>query len=99
MPPRTSRSSKWETMKEIGPHELKYKDRTVSGKTIELELTSGAMVRVWRADNGQKYFCHGLTFGGKEALGGVISPLGDHRDTGEGGRHSRLARCQRHRCR
>jgi hypothetical protein len=33
---------------------------------------------VWRANNGQDYFCHGLTFGGTEAPGGPISPLGDH---------------------
>jgi hypothetical protein len=69
---------KWETMKEVGSHELKYRDRTVPGKNFDVELTSGAKVRVWRADNGEEYFCHGLTFNGKEAPGGVISPLGDH---------------------
>jgi hypothetical protein len=37
-------------------------------------LASGPTVRVWRADDGKEYFCHGLTFGGKAALGGTISP-------------------------
>jgi hypothetical protein len=41
----------------------------------EVELTSGAVVRVWRAEDGQQYFCHGLTFGGKEAPGGPVSPF------------------------
>jgi hypothetical protein len=68
---------KWDTMKETGPRELQYQDRTVPGKIFEVELTSGEKVQVWRADNGQEYFCHGLTFGGKEAPGGAISPLGD----------------------
>ena len=69
---------KWDTIKEVGAHELKYQDRTVAGKIFEVELSSGAPVRVWRADNGQEYFCHGLTFGGKDVPGGVLSPLGDH---------------------
>jgi hypothetical protein len=41
----------------------------------EVELTSGPRVRVWRAGDAQHYFCHGLTFGGKEAPGGPISPF------------------------
>jgi hypothetical protein len=69
---------RWETLKEVGPRELKYRDRTVPGKILEVELTSGAKVRVWRADNGREYFCHGLTFGGAEAPQGAVSPLGDH---------------------
>src|SRR4051812_29216865 len=69
---------KWDAMQEIGPQALKYQDRTVSGKVFEIELSSGEKVRVWRADNGEDYFCHGLTFGGKEAPGGIISPLSDH---------------------
>jgi hypothetical protein len=31
-------------------------------------------VNVWRSDDGRQYFCHGLTFGGKEAPGGAASP-------------------------
>jgi hypothetical protein len=69
---------KWETIKEISPHQLAYQGATVSGTIFEVELTSGEKVRVWRADNGTEYFCHGLTFGGKEAPGGVISPFDDH---------------------
>src|SRR5262245_47007955 len=69
---------KWETLKQIGPHDLKYQDRVVAGKVLEVELTGGKVVRVWRADNGQDYFCHGLSFGGKEAPGGSVSPLSDH---------------------
>jgi hypothetical protein len=37
-------------------------------------LTSGTVIEVWRAEEGQWYFCHGLTFGGKDAPGMSISP-------------------------
>jgi hypothetical protein len=50
-------------------------------------LPSGPTVRVWRADHGQEYFCHGLTFGGKEAPGGAVSPLGDYVPTILGGHY------------
>jgi hypothetical protein len=65
---------KWETLREIGPHDLGYAP-PVPGKMCEVELTSGATVQAWRADDGQQYFCHGLTFGGKDAPGGPISPF------------------------
>jgi hypothetical protein len=85
---------KWETMKEVGRHELQYRDGAVPGEVFEVELTSGRMVRVWRADNGHAYFCHGLTFGGKEAPGGVISPLGDHVSTILRGHYEVIAEAQ-----
>jgi hypothetical protein len=47
----------------------------VHGTILEVELTSGQRVQVFRSDDGQFYFCHGLTFGGKEAPGGAVSPL------------------------
>lgn len=59
----------------VGPYDLRYAV-AVPGKMYEVELTSGPTVRVWRADDGQQYFCHGLTFGGKEAPGGPVSPFG-----------------------
>jgi len=65
---------KWETVKVIGSDELQHQGRPVPGKACEVELTTGKTVRVWRSDDGQQYFCHGLTFGGKEAPGGAISP-------------------------
>ena len=68
---------KWETLKEIGTLELRFESRTIPGKYFELELASGSKVFVWRADNGQDYFCHGLTFGGNDAPGGAISPFGN----------------------
>jgi hypothetical protein len=49
-------------------------EEPVPGKACTIELTSGSTIRVWRADDGRSYFCHGLTFGGKEAPGGAISP-------------------------
>src|SRR6266540_346112 len=61
-------------MREVGPHTLPYKE-PVSGKMIEVELTSGHKVNVFRADDGEFYFCHGLTFGGKDAPGGAVSPF------------------------
>ncbi len=65
---------KWETLEEADPHVLRFQGQPVPGKTFEVELTSGTKVRVWRSDDGQQYFCHGLSFGGKEAPGGPISP-------------------------
>ena len=41
---------------------------------MEVELVSGNRIRVFRADDGVSYFCHGLTFGGKDAPGGDVSP-------------------------
>src|SRR5262249_26888796 len=49
----------------------------VAGKAYEIELTNGQKIHVWRADDGQQYFCHGLTFGGKEAPDAPISPFGE----------------------
>src|SRR5437667_10494347 len=64
----------WRTMREAGPRSLPY-EQPVHGMVFEVELTSGAKVRVFRADDRQFYFCHGLTFGGKEAPGGAVSPF------------------------
>jgi hypothetical protein len=64
----------WDTLKEIGPHELYYRRMPVPGKMYEVELTTGETIHVWRSDDGQQYFCHGLTFGGTVAPGGAISP-------------------------
>jgi len=35
---------KWQTMREIGPHALPFKD-PVHGKTFEVELTTGPTIR------------------------------------------------------
>jgi hypothetical protein len=64
---------KWETMREVGADTLSY-EQPVPGKVVEVELTSGPVIRVFRADDGRFYFCHGLTFGGKQAPGGAVSP-------------------------
>jgi hypothetical protein len=68
----------WDPLTEVGTQELRYQDRTVPGRILEVEMTGGEKVRLGRADDGREYFCHGLTFDGKEAPGGAISPLGDH---------------------
>ena len=65
---------KWETLKEVGPHVLNFRP-LVSGKTCEVELVGGRVIQAWRADDGRSYFCHGLTFGGKAAPGGPVSPF------------------------
>jgi hypothetical protein len=65
---------KWATMREVGPWTLGYA-QPVHGKAFEVELTSGHKVQVFRADDGLFYFCHGLTFGGKQAPGGAVSPF------------------------
>jgi hypothetical protein len=65
---------KWETMQERGIDHGQYHGQPVPGKMYEVELTNGKTVEVWRADDTKAYFCHGLTFGGKEAPGGAVSP-------------------------
>ena len=65
---------KWETMREVEPHTLPFKE-PVQGKIFKVALTSVHQVNVFRADDGQFYFCHGLTFGSKEAPGGAVSPF------------------------
>jgi hypothetical protein len=69
---------KWETLREVEQYSFRLKSGDMPGKTLDVELTSGPIIRVWRADNCQEYFCHGLTFGGKKAPGGVVSPSGNH---------------------
>jgi hypothetical protein len=69
---------KWHTLKELSARDFKYRGGVVTGKVLEVELTSGRNVRVWRAENGSDYFCHGLTFGGKDAPSGPVSPFGDY---------------------
>ncbi len=65
---------KWETMRDAGLHTLHY-ERAVYGRVFEVELLSGPKVQVFRAEDGRFYFCHGLTFGGKHAPGGAVSPF------------------------
>jgi hypothetical protein len=62
------------TLREVGPHTLYYQP-PVHGRVFEVELMSGAMVQVFRAADNRFYFCHGLTFGGKQAPGGAVSPF------------------------
>jgi hypothetical protein len=49
----------------------------VQGVTMEVELLTGRHVRVFRADDAEFYFCHGLSFGGIDAPGGPVSPYSD----------------------
>ena len=65
---------RWDTMKEVGPHSLRFKV-PVQGRKFEVALTSGHTINVFRADDGQFFFCHGLTFGGTEVPGGAVSPF------------------------
>jgi hypothetical protein len=65
---------RWETLRIIEPCELRFRE-PVRGVTLEVELVTRNTVRVFRADDGEFYFCHGLTFGGKDAPGGAISPF------------------------
>src|SRR5437016_6168421 len=65
---------KWETLREIGSHTLNYRE-PIHGTILAVELISGHRVTVFRADDRRMYFCHGLTFGGKEAPGGTVSPF------------------------
>jgi hypothetical protein len=74
--PQSGSIFRWETLRELGVWVLDY-EGPIRGKSYEVELTSGTKVEVWRGDDGQTYFCHGLTFGGTEAPGGPVSPFSD----------------------
>jgi hypothetical protein len=65
---------RWDTLREIGRDDLLFEVGLFTGRMLEVELTNGVTIRVWRADDGKAYFCHGLTFGGKDAPGGAVSP-------------------------
>ncbi len=65
---------KWDTMRDVSPHTLPFKE-PIQGSMLEVELTCGQKINVFRAHDGLFYFCHGLTFGGKDAPGGAISPF------------------------
>lgn len=64
----------WDSLEDISPHVLNY-DPPIPGKMCKIKLVSGHEIYAWRGDDCQTYFCHGLTFGGKEAPGGPISPF------------------------
>lgn len=65
---------KWDTLHEIGPRTLQYVE-PIHGMVLEIELTCGKRVQVFRGADRQFYFCHGLTFGGIRAPGGPVSPF------------------------
>jgi len=65
---------KWEALRDVQRHTLEYRE-PINGKLCEVEIISGIKVQVFRADDGRFYFCHGLTFGGKDAPGGAVSPF------------------------
>src|SRR5437660_11994489 len=67
---------KWESLRKVAAHTLRYRMGEIPGDTYDVALNDGKVIQVWRAKDGQQYFCHGLTFGGKQAPGGVISPYG-----------------------
>ncbi|MBI2808984.1 MAG: hypothetical protein HYX68_28710 [Planctomycetes bacterium] len=64
---------RWDTIRDLEPDVLPYAV-PVPGIKIEIELTSGNRIEAFRADDGQFFFCHGLSFGGIDAPGGPVSP-------------------------
>lgn len=65
---------KWSTIREVRARTLPY-EQPIHGKDLEVELTCGAKILVFRADDRQFYFCHGLAFEGRKAPGGAVSPF------------------------
>jgi hypothetical protein len=66
----------WESLRPIGPEVADGIPGTRSvGRTH-----AGEGVAVWKGENGE-YFCHALTFGGKEAPRGPFSPHAEAVDT------------------
>jgi len=66
---------KWETLKEVGTQDLQHQGQVYPGKVYEVQLTNGQRINAWVADDRLQYFCHGLTFGGKDAPGAPVSPF------------------------
>ena len=61
-------------MREVSAWTLNYQ-QPIHGQVVEVQLISGHKVLTFRAEDLQFYFCHGLTFGGKMAPGGALSPF------------------------
>jgi hypothetical protein len=47
---------------------------SLHGDVFEIPLSTGQTSRAFRGSDGQVYFCHGLSTGGVEAVGGRFSP-------------------------
>ena len=65
---------KWDTLRVVSPYDFRFA-RPIAGFLCEIKLVAGGTVHVWRSSDGSKYFCHGLTLGGKNAPGGHVSPF------------------------
>jgi hypothetical protein len=65
---------RWETLRLLREYPLQYRV-VVPGSCLQVELVKGPIIHVWRAEDCRQYFCHGLTFGGKDAPGGPVSPF------------------------
>jgi hypothetical protein len=66
----------WESLQPIGPEVADG----VPGTRYVGRTYAGEAVAVWKGENGE-YFCHALTFGGKEAPRGPFSPHAEAVDT------------------
>jgi hypothetical protein len=64
MAPSVSTIFKWQTLREVAADTRRFREREFPGSAWEVELIGGGTIQVWRAEDGQEYFCHGLTFGG-----------------------------------
>jgi len=64
---------RWETLRDVSSRVLRFEEE-LHGVTMEVDLISGNRILLFRADDRVSYFCHGLTFGGKHAPGGPVSP-------------------------
>ena len=65
---------RWETLRDDSAFIIPYRE-PILGRTLTVELVAGATVSVFRADDLQMYFCHGLTFGSLVAPGGAVPPF------------------------
>jgi hypothetical protein len=61
----------WSTLQLVGPED----GDGVPGNRYVGKTYAGTIVVVWKGENGE-YFCHALTFGGKDAPNGPFSPHG-----------------------
>ena len=66
----------WSPNTDTGKKRRPWKNKATNGKVLKAKTDAGAPIEIWKPDDGQTYWCHGFTFGGKTAPGGPYSLWG-----------------------
>ncbi|HTB80774.1 MAG TPA: DUF4157 domain-containing protein [Opitutaceae bacterium] len=72
---RTIRCVRWNPNVDTG-RKVKPWGAGPDGKILRANTDAGTPLDIWKPDDGQTYWCHGFTFGGRTATGGPYSLWG-----------------------